>query len=229
MPFAAEMPIRMTAPAVPQLHADLRQRIIRNEIAPGERLSESEVAAAYAVSRQPVREAFIRLAAEGLVEVRPQRGTFVAKISVAAVMDARFVREASEADIVRLLAAQPDAALDRELARQLEDQAGAARGDAARFIALDETFHRTLARAAGHEGVFRLLEGLKAQMDRVRFLRLMRFPMDEILAQHHAIARAIAAGDPEAAETALRRHLREILKDLPDVEAARPDLFDPGA
>ncbi len=96
--------LQLGAAVGPQLHRLLRERIVRNDIEPGARLSEAEIAAAYAVSRQPVREAFIKLAEEGLVEVRPQRGTFVRKIGIASVMDARFVREAVEADIVRMLA-----------------------------------------------------------------------------------------------------------------------------
>jgi len=61
----------------------------------------------HAISRQPVSETFIKLASESHLGIRPQRGTFVAKISLAHVMDARFVREAVEADIIKLLAAAP--------------------------------------------------------------------------------------------------------------------------
>ena len=76
----------------PQLHRLLRDQIIRGEIPPGARISETEIASSWSVSRQPVREAFIKLAEEGLVEVRPQRGTFVTLISVPAVMTARCLR-----------------------------------------------------------------------------------------------------------------------------------------
>jgi len=64
----------------PQLRIVLRSRIIRNDLRPMSRLSEPELAKEYGVSRQPVREAFITLMNEGLVEVRPQRGTYVRKI-----------------------------------------------------------------------------------------------------------------------------------------------------
>src|SRR5690606_41130352 len=61
-----------SAPLGPQLYRILRQRIISVDLAPGSRLSEAEIAATYELSRQPVREAFIKLAEEGLLEVRPQ-------------------------------------------------------------------------------------------------------------------------------------------------------------
>ena len=79
-----------------RLYQALRQAIIRMVLAPGRALSEKEIADTFDVSRQPVREAFIRLSESGLLEVRPQRGTYVVRISEGAVMEARFVREAVE-------------------------------------------------------------------------------------------------------------------------------------
>ncbi|GIL01308.1 MAG: GntR family transcriptional regulator [Alphaproteobacteria bacterium] len=218
--------IEQRAPVGPQLYRLLRERIIHNELQPGTRISEAEIAAAFSVSRQPVREAFIKLAEEGLVEVRPQRGTFVSKISQAAVMDARFVREAIEADIVKLLAQRRDTTLATELRRQLAEQRKAATTDPDRFILLDEMFHRTLAEAAGKARAWAVVEGLKAQMDRVRYLSLIRFPMSKLLGQHEAIASTITEGDAAGAERAMRGHLREILNDLPAIAGENPELFD---
>lgn len=208
----------------PQIFARLRDAIIRNKFAPGDRISESEIARACAVSRQPVREAFIKLAGEGLLAILPQRGTIITKISYSAVLDARFLREAIEADIVAILADAPDPALIDELRRQLEAQGRVA--DAKGFIELDERFHRTLADAAGKRGTWRLIEGLKSQMDRVRFLSLGQFPMAKLIGQHTAIVDRIEARDSAGANIAIRSHLREVLSDLPQIRAAHPDFFD---
>ncbi|ARC88360.1 GntR family transcriptional regulator [Rhodovulum sp. MB263] len=214
-------------PITPQLHSFLRDRIIRNVLKPGDRLSEAEIARSCQVSRQPVREAFIKLSEQGLLSIRPQRGTIVTTIAFSTVLDARFVREAIEADIVRLLARRPaDPALIARLRAQIERQRAVA-GTAPRdFIQLDETFHRTLAEAAGKSGAWTLMEGLKSQMDRVRFLALGRFPVDKLIAQHAAIVEGIAQGDPVAADAAARAHLREILNDLPTIMADNPGFFD---
>ncbi|MCR4264627.1 GntR family transcriptional regulator [Nitratireductor sp. ZSWI3] len=219
--------IEQGAPVGPQLYRILRERVIRNDLPPGSRISESEIAAGFAVSRQPVREAFIKLAEEGLLEVRPQRGTFVRKISTAAVMDARFVREAVEADVVKLLAETPDPALARELTGQLVEQRKAvADKDVHRFLECDERFHRTLAEAAGKARAWHVVEGLKSQMDRVRYMTAAHFPMHKLIEQHTAIAQTIAAGDKAGAETAMRGHLREILNDLPAIVGDRPEYFE---
>lgn len=218
--------IEQGAPVGPQLYRILRERIIRNDLMPGVRISESEIAADFSVSRQPVREAFIKLAEEGLLEVRPQRGTIVRKIVTAAVMDARFVREAIEADIVRLLAQSADKTLARNLRAQLTEQREAAGKDSVWFIQLDERFHRTLAEAADKSYAWNVVESVKAQMDRVRHLTMRKFPTDRLVEQHTAIVDAIAEGDAGKAETAMRHHLREILNDLPAIAQERPEFFD---
>ena len=88
-------------PMAQRIVSRLRHAIVTMRIKPGEKLSEQEIADRFGVSRQPVREAFIKLAEAGLVRVLPQRGTLVVKISVAAVEDARFVREAIECAVTR--------------------------------------------------------------------------------------------------------------------------------
>ncbi|MFD1200111.1 GntR family transcriptional regulator [Brucella gallinifaecis] len=210
---------------VDQLYAALRAAIIDNALSPGTRISEAEVAQQYGVSRQPVREAFITLANEGLLEVRPQRGTFVAKISLQAVMDARFVREAVEADIVKLLARAPDEALVRELRMQLVRQEELIGGSARDFMDADEIFHRTMAEGADKGKAWRVVVEMKAQMDRVRFLSSMHFPVARLIAQHRDVVEAIATGDAARAEQFMRQHLQGILIDLPVIEQERPEYF----
>lgn len=211
----------------PRLYRLLRERIVKGELMPGTRLSEVDVAAGYAVSRQPVREAFIKLSEESLVEIRPQRGTYVSQINVAAVMSARFVREAVEADIVRLLAGRAQSAfladLDDLIARQ---RAAVEKGDPASFIQLDERFHRALASQAGQGASWDILQPLKTQMDRVRHLSAKQFPLRQLLAQHEEVVGTIRNGDADGAERAMRTHLRQILDDLPAVIAALPAYFD---
>jgi GntR family transcriptional regulator, rspAB operon transcriptional repressor len=221
--------LEQSAPLGPQLYRILRERIISADLPPGSLISESEVARTYSLSRQPVREAFIKLAEDGLVEVRPQRGTLVRKISPAAVMDARFVREAIEADIVKLVAEKADEALMAELKAQLLRQEEAPDSDADKFLQLDERFHRTLAEAAGKIHAWKMIEEVKAQMDRVRYLSALHFPKRELVEQHRRIVTAIGHRDADGAARAMRGHLRKILTDLPAIAQAQPDFFEAAA
>lgn len=212
----------------PQVYRALRSQIIRGKLLPGTRLSESECAQRFNVSRQPVREAFIKLSEAGLVEVRPQRGTLVRKISESAVLEARFVREAIEADVVKRLIEVGSTTVVSELRSQLQLQLEAAQDSTPdRFLALDELFHRTLAEAAGVPHAWKVVEEIKAQMDRVRYLSFIHMPVSKLVAQHTRIVDAIAHEEPLMAERAMRAHLREILHDLPLISAAKPELFDP--
>ena len=205
----------------------LRQAIIQLKLKPGNAVSETEIAKQLGVSRQPVREAIIKLADAGLVEVRPQRGTYVLLISEREVKTARFLREAIEVAIARkaceTVGPKEASELRACVARQkmAEDS-----GVYTEFLRLDEQFHQTIARIADCESAWKVLEGLKAQMDRVRFLSIpMATPVPTLIAQHGEIAEAIIAGDADRAEEAIRVHLREILKSLPKLSAEHPDLF----
>lgn len=210
----------------PQIHRILRERIVCTDLIPGTRLSEAELAKTYNVSRQPVREAFIKLADQGLLEVRPQRGTYVRKISVADVLDARFVREAIESDIAAFVARTPDETLIARLDHLIRLQRDAEKNDARAFLKLDHEFHRCLAEAAGKTYAWKIVEDVRAQLDRVRYLSYFQFPMNEIIDQHVEIVSAITKHDPETASAAMREHLREILHSLPDIARSRKELFD---
>ena len=215
-----------SASITPQITRILRERIIQSDLQPGDRISETEVAGTYNISRQPVREAFIKLADQGLLEIRPQRGTIVTRIGYFAVLDARFLREAIEADICKILAANPDPGLITHLRRQLEVQQALEPEDADGFIRLDERFHRSLAEAAGKASAWRQIEGLKSQMDRVRYLSLREFRVDKLIAQHGSIVDRIEACDVSGTNHQIRMHLREVLKDLPQIIKANDRFFD---
>lgn len=140
-------------------------------------------------------------------------------------MDARFVREAIEADVVKLVVERCDAAIRRELLDQIDRQKRVADDDSDGFVKLDELFHRTLAEMAGKSYAWRVIEEVKAQMDRVRYLSVEKLHVRLLISQHEEIVAGIVEHDAPRAETAMRGHLREILKSLPEVANARPDLF----
>src|SRR5690606_1513028 len=127
----------------------LRSAIVQLQLQPGHLLSEADVARQLGVSRQPVREAFIKLAEVGLIEVRPQRGTYVMLISIREVQNARFIREAIEVAVARKAALEASAAKLVDLQRNLEDQrAASAASDHVAFLRHDEAFHQALAHSA---------------------------------------------------------------------------------
>ena len=210
-----------------QVFRTLRFSIVTMKLTPATALSEQEIADRLKVSRQPVREAFIKLSEIGLVRVLPQRGTFVEKISAKAVTDARFVREAVECAIARRASegiARP--AIDALRAIIAAQRKAARAADEEGFFALDDAFHRALAHAAECAYAWKVVEEAKGQMDRVRFLSIPDAMPSEIpIVQHQAILDAIAAGEVAVADRAMKAHLREILKSLPLLARAFPEMF----
>ena len=209
-----------------QLHRILRAAIIRGDLVPGQAISEIEISKKFSVSRQPVREAFIKLGEERLIEVLPQRGTYVRKISVKEVLDARHLREIIEVSIVREVAEKHDEELIKTLRELVAAQKRVPHGDNQSFLQLDEEFHRTLALSAGREYAWRITEGIKAQMNRVRFLTFdSATPMQQLADEHAGVIDAIAVGDADLAAQRMEKHLRALITSLPFVAERYPEHF----
>ncbi len=211
-----------------QLRAELLRAIISLEMRPGTRISESEIAQRYGVSRQPVREAVISLAQTGLVKTMPQRGTTVVPISVRQMLDARFVREAIETAVARqaaeFCAPQARRQLDNIIMQQ---ELAVASSDRDTFFRYDEAFHYTLCVGVGSEIAWESIKNVKVHMDRVCSLTLKNTQsMAPLIVEHKAILAAIDARDPVLAGESMSLHLHGILSSLPKVEAEHPELFE---
>ena len=215
-------------PAGPQIHEVLRRSIITMRLRPRQKVSEAELALELGVSRTPVREALIKLAEDRLVEILPQRGSFITPIRLHEVLEARFIREALEIAVVRDAAASGRAATLGQLESLLQAQRAAARDkDLERFLDLDEAFHHTLSESIDKQRSWRLIQTVKHQLDRVRYLSLPEpGNLALLIRQHAAIAEAVLAGKPDKAETLMRDHLREVLRFIEEKHAKEPDLFE---
>ena len=213
-----------------QVYAMAQEEIVALEFKPGQPLSEKELSIRYGVSRTPVREALLQLADDSLVEIYPQTGTFVSRISVHGVTEAQFVREALECAALRRAIGQFTAADVTRLEQNLERQRDAhAAQDVDTFYILDEAFHQALVERSGFPGVWRLAQRAKVHLNRARRLSLPAVStIGELIEQHAGILLPVAAGDAAAAEAALAQHLRMVLADLPALQDEYPDYFVEG-
>lgn len=217
-------------PASARIYELLRERIVGGDMLPGAAVSEKELADLYRVSRTPVREALLRLADERLIDIFPQRGTFVSHIDVGALRDGMVIREALERVAVRRAAAQVTDADIAELRLVLDRQQASERArDWPGFHAEDEEFHRRIAILSGHPNLWRVARQEKVQIDRCRVLHLpISGRREMVMEEHRAILAALAARDPEAADRAMAEHLANVLPGLDELLRARPDYFDAG-
>nr|WP_272213809.1 GntR family transcriptional regulator [Marinicella sp. W31]MDC2879761.1 GntR family transcriptional regulator [Marinicella sp. W31] len=214
-------------PTVTDLVYDhLYRQIIENELPPGSKLSEVEVARILGVSRQPVRDAFYRLSQQGFLLIRPQRATLVTHISKRAVMQAHFIRSALElatAEAAATCCNREDADI---LRTNLAEQSAAIRsGNKTGFHALDDGFHKQICALSGHSDAWILIRDHKAHMDRVRYLSLS-FGAESALSEHAVILDAIEAHDVDAAVKAMRSHLSQIAKIVERINVSHPAFFE---
>ena len=213
--------------AARRVYRFLRQRIIDMTLVPGARLVERDIAEELGISRTPVHEAVQRLAEEGLIEVVPRVGTFVARIPLDSLEEAMLVRSALELAIIEKAAqrATPEgvARLQAILAAQ---SACIHAGDKAGFHQTDEAFHEMLSELSGFPGVWPLILQAKTQIDRYRQLTLpLQGRMDGVLIEHSEVVAAIAAGNPANAVAAMRDHLDHVLPLLEMTRKMRPEYF----
>lgn len=204
----------------------LKQAIVGLDIAPGEFIDKAAVCARLGVSRFPVSEALARLAAEGLVEILPQRGSRAALIRLSEVEEAMLIRRALEMAVAEIAARRLPPEVVEELRRNLARQEEAIRrDDRALFQRHDWAFHELLVTRLGFARVAAAIEASRANVDRVR--RLLSSPRRHIVtvAEHYAIFRAIEARDAEAAGRAMAAHLDGVLDELSRFADEHPEVF----
>jgi DNA-binding GntR family transcriptional regulator len=179
------------------------------------------------VSRAPVREAFRRLVHEGLVEVVPQRGTFVARLDRRRIADAIFVREAIECRAAELAAGAP-LAQRKQLVDIVQRQTRASdRKDYGAHLAADEEFHHAILVIAGHPHAWAPLRLARTGMNRIRHLAIPSVGSNRIAIGHHRqIVVAIVAGKPSHAADLMREHIRSPLTYVDAIHAEHPEYFD---
>ncbi|MCB5200457.1 DNA-binding transcriptional regulator, GntR family [Loktanella sp. DSM 29012] len=209
-----------------QVFDTLQQRILKLELPPQTKISEAEVSKLMGVSRQPVREAFKRLAKLGFLHIRPQSSTTVSLISEEAVLRAQFIRTALEVKTCRTACEtstpQTLAPLHALIARQKE---AIEAQDRDLFHALDEEFHIAICVLADVRFVWDLIQDSKAHMDRIRMLSLNTTSQKLALQEHVAILDAISARDPDTAEAAMTAHLSRIVVLIDEVKKQQHSFF----
>jgi GntR family transcriptional regulator, rspAB operon transcriptional repressor len=216
------------ATAASKIYSDLRIELVSLQRQPGEPVSEAEIALSYGVSRTPVREAILKLSDEGLLEIFPQSGIFVSRISVAALPEAIIIRKALEETTARLAAERATSSQILVLHSILELQREANTvGDRDAFHHSDEAFHAGIADIAGYPGIWKLIQQVKIHIDRYRRLTLpQQGRMGGAIAEHEAILAAIERHDPPRARIAMENHLERLLRDILTTQSINPQFFD---
>ena len=208
----------------------IRQAILRDRYAPGQRLIEAELMREHLVSRGPVREALRRLASEGLIDIEPYRGAVVRRLSRKSLADAFELREVLEGVAARAAADRFADALQNEdeaaiLLRDFIEGEASEDEDADQHLVENSAFHAAIVKLSGNMHTAALLSNTQTPALRAHFSMLLDKPaMRRSLVEHREIAMAIMKGDAAGAERAIRKHLRSTAK----LTQKLPDFLFPG-
>lgn len=193
--------------------ARIREAIVDGRYRFGEQLSEASLAASMGISKTPVREALLRLQGEGLVQVHPQRGSFVFSLDEGGVRDVCRFREIVECAALAEAMRLDGAGLRRRLERNLEQMARAHESrDLAALPRLDQAFHEAIVGACGNPY---LQASYALVAHKIRALR-SRLPEENervghCQANHERIVEGIRSGDVERSQALLAEHIRDTL------------------
>lgn len=209
-----------------QVERSLRAAVVALHFAPGEFIDKGLVCARLGVSRFPVSEALARLAAEGLVEILPQRGTRAARLRLAEIRESMLIRAALEAVVAetaaRRLPPAALAALEQNLTAQEE---AVLRDDKAGFHSLDLAFHAILVDSLELPRVAAVIEASRANIDRVRQLLSSPRRHAVTLAEHKDLLKAVEARDAQAARRSMEAHLEAVMAELDHFSLDHPEVF----
>ena len=194
----------------------LRDAIIRGELAPSQRLVEADMSRTFQMPRAAVRTALVRLEHEGLVEREPHRGARVRRVTEQEAVEILQARAALEGLAARQAALNITPARAEELRAVLDRQHAALdKQDLLGASDVNAELHAKIVELSGHATAQRLIRSLNSQMVRFQFRTILiagRPPQS--LEEHRAIVEAVAGGDADRAERAMRRHLNNVAKAL---------------
>ena len=210
------------------VYETLHNQIVSLDILPGTKLSETEVARRFGVSRQPVRNAFTKLGNEDLLLIRPQKATKVRGFSMDRLELTRLIRRAVDLEVIYGAIQVWDTAREAELAANLNLQEQAlTNDDLPTFHALDYDFHQLIYVLGGNPMAFEVMLECKQKVDRLCMLGLEKeSEAKSIFADHCEIAKGLAAGDLELAQKSVRKHLTRLDKTIAYIHKTHPSYFE---
>lgn len=199
----------MRGEQTPRLREALEEDIVAGRLKPGQRLDEVGLAARFGVSRTPIREALIQLAASSLVEIRPRRGAFVARLGPRELIESFELMAEIEASCARLAARRMGPAAREAITTTHEAcRAAAAAGDEDAYYPANALFHAAIYEATGNRVL--MGEALRLQRALQPYRRLqLKAPrrMDASFAEHQGIVDALFGGDGLLAADRMRAHV----------------------
>lgn len=205
----------------------LRKDILDLTLRPGTELDLNELSALFGVSRSPVRDAVKELSGENLIDIYPQRGTYVSRINLSMAEDERFIRLNLELGAVPAFLKNADESILSEMEEVIERQEKAfALRDTSLLLELDDIFHSFVFKGAGREGVFRFILSRNGNYHRMRVISFMFDQIaSDVIESHRELLSAARERDEEKFLALDRRHMSKLITETNSFRSTMPQYF----
>ncbi|MDQ0203988.1 GntR family transcriptional regulator [Pectinatus haikarae] len=206
----------------------LRENILNLTLVPGTAVSEKEISDILSISRTPAREAFIRLAQEGLLEILPQRGSYISKIDTEQIAEFRFLRVTMEQAVIRLACRYFPDEFKRKLIECLEEQRlCVANKNYERFFKLDNMMHDIIFTGCEKPHIWKIIQEANLNYIRARVLDLSskQSEIELLFSQHEEIVKSIINADEELGYEIITKHVNKVISDVHELQEKYIELF----
>lgn len=209
------------------VYAVIKNNILKWRLTPGQRISEKEIAESLHVSRTPVRESFIRLAGESLLEILPQRGTFISRIDLNEVNEGLFIRISLELSVLKLAVEILEKEDLKPCRRFLEQQEQAIENNNFQeFSYFDSEFHRSIYSQCHRDMTWTVMQSANNQYNRLRMLTLIDTDKyGSLLEEHRKILEALESRDLSLVQDAGAAHLERLYVEESQLENKYKEYF----
>ncbi|GAU75590.1 GntR family transcriptional regulator [Fusibacter sp. 3D3] len=209
------------------VYETIKTNIISFKLAPGNKISEKEISDLFNVSRTPVREAFIKLSKEGLLNIVPQRGTYIAFIDLDIVEDVRFIRESLEKSVLKIATDKFPLELIEVLKANINMQKKLIEQKSFfKFLQLDEEFHKTIFAGCNKARLWSFIEQINSEYKRVRVLTFFSDAIwKSIVEQHVQILDSIINQDEKMGQEVISNHVKKLVFEQVELKEKYPEYF----
>lgn len=204
----------------------LKDNIVSLELKPGSSISENELSKELGVSRTPIREAIIDLNKAMIVEIYPQRGSYISLVNPEMVEESRFLRKVLDTAVIELackMATSEDLARLEENVKLQEFYLQNVVAD--KILLLDNEFHKMIFSIAKKESIYAVKSTMMIHYDRVRTMTMVAVKDMKIVKDHRMMLEAIRANDPDTAKQLVEKHLGRYEIDEAQIRKQYPDYF----
>lgn len=210
------------------IYGILKQNILEFKLIPGEPINEKELSTSFNLSRTPIREAFIKLAEDGLIDIFPQKGSFISYINLESIDESLFIRKSLEINILKesVISFPPESLNELKKIVGFQKTLLNTNSPTHEFFSLDNQFHQIIFEACSKKNVWKFICNASLNFTRLRFLdSTEKDNVKRIISQHETIIEIIETKNEENISELVHDHVSHILTKIDFLKNKYPNIF----